>query len=71
MRAEGGGSYLCAGKKFIENLHAFRDHKLLNLRREDSPEDVDKPEMDCSLKQCCRDMVNQGKLSKKNEEAAR
>jgi len=55
----------------MENLRAFRDNKLLSLQREDSPEGVDDPGQDCSLKQCCEDMIAQGRLAKASEKSVR
>ena len=62
---------MSAGAKFMQNLRAFRDSKMLNLRQEDSPETADHPEMDCSLQQCCQDMIAQGRLDKKYLKSAK
>ena len=55
----------------MQSLRAFRDSKILNLQQEDSPETADLPEMDCSLKQCCQDMMAQGRLNKRYMKGAR
>jgi hypothetical protein len=61
----------CAGPKFMERLKECRDNKLLNLPKLRKGASKFGPERDCSLYQCCHEMVNQGVLISAWEKGAR
>ena len=53
----------------MENLRAFQDN--MKLRQEEFAENADSPDLDCSLKQCCQDMIAKGKMGNRFKGGAR
>ena len=61
------------GAKFWQSLKDFRDDKRFQVSsmQQENEEEGPSPETDCSLKQCCQDMVDQNLLSAANARACK
>lgn len=60
-----------AGPKFEEDLQKYRDEKRMRLDAEDEPENGNDSAADCSLMQCCHEMLAKGLVGSRVEKGIR